>query len=141
MAVYPPPANYRVPIVYGAARNPSWIKRGQVKKLAFYRRKNRDHSGLTVGDSIQAAERGLDEHFGIIQIAVADILSVRLQNDIPPIRLQVAPKEAVPDQGNINTTLPFYDDPDLAQVGIAIKIAEVLADMARPHHEEEALAE
>jgi hypothetical protein len=90
---------------------------------------------------LQAAERGLDEHFGIIQIAVADILSVRLQNDIPPIRLQVAPKEAVPDQGNINTTLPFYDDPDLAQVGIAIKIAEVLADMARPHHEEEALAE
>jgi hypothetical protein len=131
MAAHPPPTPYRVPIVYRAARNPSWIKQGQVKQNAFYRRKDRDFSGLSVGDTPEAAERGLRENFGIIQITVNDIRALRLIDDNPPVRLEVRP-DATIDKGNINTSIPFYDDPDPEQVGIAISIAKALADLAVP---------
>jgi|GEM_PF-4073338 len=129
MAANPPPAHYRVPSVYRAARTRSWIKRGVVTHLAFYRRDS-DTQGLTVGDTVESAERDIAEHFGVIQIESDRVLGVRLASDNPPIRLSITPKEAVADQGNINTSLPFRDDPDPHKAGLAIAIATELAKIA-----------
>jgi hypothetical protein len=122
---------YRVPIVYRGARTASWVKRGVVQARAFYRRKEKDLSGLTVGDTQEAAIRNI-KPFAVIQISVEAIEAIRLENDDPPVRLQVVLKDDPADQGNIDTTLPFQDDSDLDQVGLAIRIAQALADIAAP---------
>lgn len=129
MAANPPPAPYRVPVVYRAARTRSWIKRGVVTHLAFYRRQS-DESGLSIGDTPDAADRAVLEHFGIAQIPVAEIYALRLVDDEPPIRLSVSPDGD--EHGNINKTLPFRDDPDPEKAGLAVAIAEALAGIATP---------
>lgn len=109
-------------IVYRAQLYKDWVsKSGKVRKQAFFRM-NKDEHGISVSSTAASCGEGLDDPIhGKITLHVGRVRTLGL--DVIP---------DTPAHANIQEVPTRAQDDTLART-----IAEDLADMARPYHEEQ----